>query len=362
MYSLLRPWLFRLDPERAHGLTLAGLRWAGNFPLTNRLLRSIFAIADPRLEVEAFGIRFKNPVGLAAGYDKNGIAVNGLSCLGFGHIEVGTVTMQAQAGNPRPRLHRVPEAQALINRMGFPNAGVDALRVMRGAARVGINLGKGQDTPLECAAEDYCALLRKVHGQADYVAINVSSPNTLGLRQLQARAALTDLLKAVSAVRDSLSPRVPLLVKLAPDLGEAEMDDALVVISASGVDGIIAVNTTVSREAVPPAYRHLQGGLSGAPLRVRASEVIRYLALRTEGKLPIIGVGGIASAADALEKLQAGAWLIQLYTGLVYAGPGLVRHINAGLLHACQAAGVRSVGQLSGVSMAGHESGSTPTQ
>ncbi len=380
MYSRLRPLLFHLDPEQTHALTLRLLRWAGQLPITNYFLRSLLEVSDPRLEVEAFGIKFKNPVGLAAGYDKNGIAVRGLSCLGFGHVEAGTVTRQPQAGSPRPRVHRVPEAGALINHMGFPNAGVEALSVesdrwkavspsqipgaerrgrragllgegpngLESGVRVGINIGKGRDTPLEKAAGDYCALLRRVHAQADYVALNVSSPNTPGLRQLQARATLEELLAAVVAARDGLTPRVPLLVKIAPDLTEGEIDDLLSVVVACGVDGVIATNTTVRREGVPDYAAGLPGGLSGLPLKQRATEVVRYIARRTEGRLPIVGVGGVASAADALEKLRAGASLVQVYTGLVYVGPGLAHQINAGLLQACEAQGMNSVRDLVG--------------
>jgi dihydroorotate dehydrogenase len=332
-YPLVRALLFRLDAETAHDLVLRLVRWAGLFPPAYALLRALYTLEDARLEVEAFGVRFRNPVGLAAGYDKNGLAVRGLSALGFGHIEVGTLTLHAQAGNPRPRIHRIPQAQALINRMGFPNAGVDALRICGDSAtRIGINIGKSKDTPLPEAAEDYCALLRRVYHQADYVALNVSSPNTPELRQLQTRGAIESLLKAVAAVRDSLQPRVPLLVKIAPDLTWAEVDDILAAVAAAGIDGVIATNTTLERGGVPERFRHLAGGLSGAPLRARATELVRYIARRTEGQLPIIGVGGIGSAADALEKLDAGACLVQVYTGLVYAGPGLVRAINQALL------------------------------
>ncbi len=336
MYSLLRPLLFRLDPERAHTLTLTLLRWAGQLPITHYLLRLLFEVNDPRLAVEAFGLKFKNPVGLAAGYDKNGIAVRGLGALGFGHIEVGTVTRLPQPGHPRPRVQRVPEAQAVVNAMGFPNDGIEKLKVesgkwqVAGGTQIGINIGKGKDTPLERAAEDYCALLEQVYQHADYVAVNVSSPNTLNLRQLQARAAMEALLKAIAAVRDGLSPRVPVLVKLAPDLTESELDDALAAITACGMDGLIATNTTTRREGLPGYAIPLTGGLSGWPLRARATEVIRYLARHTA--LPIVGVGGIMSADDALEKLDAGARLVQVYTGLVYAGPGLIRSINQRLL------------------------------
>lgn len=336
MYSLLRPLLFRLDPERAHHLTLILLRWAGQLPIAHNLVRTRFEVNDPRLAIEAFGLKFKNPVGLAAGYDKNGVAVRGLSALGFGHIEVGTVTRQPQTGQPRPRVHRVPEAQAVINAMGFPNEGGDALQVasrkwhVTPITRLGINIGKGKDTPLEEAADDYCALLKQAHGRADYVTINVSSPNTLNLRQLQARAAMEDLLKAVAAVRDSLTPRLPVLVKIAPDLSEQEIDDALAAITTCGMDGLIATNTTVSRAGLPDYARPLKGGLSGAPLQARATEIVRYLARRTA--LPIIGVGGIMNADDALKKLDAGARLIQIYTGLIYTGPGLTRAINEAIV------------------------------
>lgn len=345
MYLLLRSLLFCLDPEQVHGLTLGLLRFAGNFPITYHLLRAMFQVDDPRLEVEVFGVRFKNPVGLAAGYDKNGVAVRGLSCLGFGHIEIGTITRYAQPGNPRPRIHRVPEAHALINSMGFPNAGVDALRVPRDMTRIGINIGKSQQTPLEQAAQDYCALLERVHTQADYIALNVSSPNTPGLRALQARRAIEDLLRAVTAVRDRLEPRAPLLVKISPDLTESELDDILAAVTACGVDGVIATNTTLSRAGLRE-YDDVSGGLSGAPLRARSTEIIRYLARQTAGKLPIIGVGGVAAANDALEKIRAGASLVQIYTGLVYAGPALIRAINCGLVQACQREGVSNVAHL----------------
>lgn len=331
MYPLVRDVLFRFDAERVHAATLQLLRWVGEIPPAMRLLRALFEVNDPRLAVEVFGLRFKNPVGLAAGYDKDGIAIRGLSCLGFGHIEVGTVTLRAQVGNPRPRLYRVPEARALINSMGFPNAGVDALRVPRGITRIGINIGKNKDTPLEDAAAEYCALVERVHSYADYIALNVSSPNTPGLRALQARAHSETLLRAVMATRNRLTPRVPLLVKISPDLTDAELDALLDVLMECGVDGVIATNTTVERAAVP-RYAKVSGGLSGAPLRARATEVIRYIAAHTRGALPIIGVGGIASAQDALEKLEAGASLVQVYTGLVYAGPALVRNINLGLV------------------------------
>jgi dihydroorotate dehydrogenase len=328
MYPVIRSLLFRFDPEDVHSLVLILIRWAGLIPPSYALLRALYGYDDPRLEVEVFGVRFKNRVGLAAGYDKNGVGVRGLSALGFGHIEVGTVTRGPQAGNPRPRVHRVIEAGALINSMGFPNDGVDALRIRRGDARVGINIGKSKETPIEHAAADYCALLEQVYRQADYVTLNVSSPNTLNLRRLQARETIEELLKAVVEARNGLQPRVPLLVKIAPDLTEAEVDDVLGAVALAGIDGIIATNTTISRAGIPARYADLPGGLSGAPLRQRSTELVRYIAQQTAGRLPIIGVGGIDSPDAAREKLDAGASLVQVYTGLVYAGPGLVKAIN----------------------------------
>jgi dihydroorotate dehydrogenase len=231
MYNTIRPVLFRLDPEVIHKITLLAIKYAGILPPAYALLRAIFEVNEPRLQVEAFGVKFRNPIGMAAGYDKDAEAVRGLSALGFGHIEVGTVTRQKQIGNPRPRVHRVIESQGVINSMGFPNSGVSALKIRRGEAKVGINIGKSKDTPLERAIEDYVELFKQVYQQADYVAINISSPNTLNLRQLQARDFIEGLLKAVTAVRDNVTSRVPVLVKIAPDLSEAEIDDVLMALS-----------------------------------------------------------------------------------------------------------------------------------
>lgn len=353
MYRLVRPLIFRADPESAHNSTLRLLRLAGQVAPVRGLLARLCRVEDRRLAVEAFGLSFANPVGLAAGYDKNGVAIRGLAALGFGHLEVGTLTRHPQPGNARPRVHRFPAAQAVVNSMGFPNAGLDALAAGLAtngrnlAPRLGVNLGKSRDTPLERAAEDYCALLRQVHArrQADYVTINISSPNTKDLRQLQGAAIVRELLQAVTAERDGLTPRLPLLVKIAPDLSEAELDGVLDAVLATGVDGVIATNTTTDRAAVPQA-RDLPGGVSGAPVRARSTAVIRYLAARTEGRLPLIGVGGIFGADDALEKIAAGAWLVQVYTGLVYTGPGLIRDINLGLLRACDAAGAAHISAL----------------
>jgi dihydroorotate dehydrogenase len=332
MYDVIRPLLFKFDPEVIHKLTLLAIRYAGLVWPTYALLRAIFEVNDPRLEVEAFGVKFRNPIGMAAGYDKDAEAVRGLSALGFGHIEVGTVTRHKQIGNSKPRVHRVIESQGVINSMGFPNNGVAALKIRRGTAKVGINIGKSKDTPLEQAAEDYVELFNRVYRDADYVTINISSPNTLNLRQLQARDFIESLLKEVMLVRDSVSPRAPVLVKIAPDLSEQEVEDVLSAIALAGVDGIIATNTTIGREGIPAQYRDLKGGLSGLPLRDRSTAMINNIHRKTNGGLPIIGVGGVMNPRDALAKFEAGATLVQVYTGLVYAGPGLVKQINRALL------------------------------
>jgi dihydroorotate dehydrogenase len=335
VYQRVRPQLFKLDPERAHRLTLGLLKLAGAMPPIRSGLRRIFSIPDPKLGVEAFGLRFANPIGLAAGYDKNGLAMHGLASLGFGHLEIGTVTLRAQGGNPRPRMFRLEEDQALINRLGFPNEGVRRLQSrLRHRPRdvvIGINIGKGTDTPLERAEHDYCFLIEQLHDQADYFAVNVSSPNTLGLRQLQGRRYLERLLASIGTIRAELEgahdKRIPILVKLAPDLSHPELADAVAVISEAEMDGIIATNTTIRRAGLSSSYAEEDGGLSGRPLRDRATQVIREIDEICSGRLPIIGVGGIMGSEDARQKLEAGAALVQVYTGLVYRGPGLVREI-----------------------------------
>ncbi len=334
MYKFFRSLLFNLDPEVAHHLTLQLVRLAGIIPPSRWLLETMFA--SPVKPVQACGLTFKNPVGLAAGYDKDGIAVRGLAALGFGHLELGTVTPRPQPGNPKPRVFRLIEEQGVINRMGFPGQGMKFVegqlsKVIHGqrSTVIGLNLGKNKDTPLENAAEDYVALLRTFSPLADYLAINISSPNTVGLRRLQGREMLEGLLGAIAAERPKLAVKRPILVKLAPDLSEEELDDAVGAILAQGMDGIIATNTTLSREGVQATLRAETGGLSGRPLTALSDSVLEKVVARVNGRVPVIAVGGIMSPADAKRKLDLGATLVQVYTGLIYAGPGLVREIVA---------------------------------
>jgi dihydroorotate dehydrogenase len=328
MYPLFRSLLFRLDPEQAHSLTLRLIRLAGQLPPARGLVRRLFAA--PQHPVEAFGLRFSNPVGLAAGYDKDGLAWRGLAALGFGHVEVGTVTLQPQEGNPRPRVFRLPEDQALINRMGFPGEGATFVQRQLAGSRppglvLGVNLGKNKETPLEEAPREYLELARRFAPLADYLAINVSSPNTVGLRRLQARDALHDLLAQLQVEREQL--KTPLLVKLAPDLADGELEDALEAIRSTGMDGVIATNTTLARPGLHAPKAVEAGGLSGAPLRPISQDMLRKIVRLSEGRLPVIAAGGIMTPADARQRLDAGAALVQLYTGLIYAGPALVKNI-----------------------------------
>jgi dihydroorotate dehydrogenase len=311
--------------------------FVGGVPPLGAVLSHAYVV--PGKPVQAFGLTFPNPVGLAAGYDKDGTAWRGLACLGFGHIEIGTVTLRPQDGNPKPRLYRLPQDHALINRMGFPGKGAEFVagrlsRPRKSGLVLGVNLGKNKDTPLEEAARDYLKLIGYFAPLADYLAINVSSPNTIGLRRLQSRRALEGLLTAACNQRREIIPTLgrefPLLVKLAPDLTDNELDNAMEVICNAGVDGVIATNTTLHREGVRGPMAAQAGGLSGAPLRERSTQVVRKIYARTSGSLPIIGVGGIMNSDDARAMLDAGAALVQVYTGLVYAGPGLVRQIIRG--------------------------------
>jgi dihydroorotate dehydrogenase len=327
--DLARPLLFRLDPEQIHETAIRTLRLASLLPVLNGKART----RSP-LQREVFGLSFPNPVGLAAGFDKNGLAIPALSALGFGSVEIGTVTAMGQPGNPKPRMFRVPEAEAIVNRLGFNNHGAAAvaqhLLILRQTARwpsipVGINIGKSRVTPLESAVQDYVDSLRLLRDCGDYFVLNVSSPNTPGLRSLQDPAALEPL---CLTLRDELQTK-PLLLKIAPDLTWKEIDDILATAESTALAGIIATNTTIDHSRIPIA-RRTQGGLSGQPLRDRSFEILKYI--KSRSRLPVVSVGGIMNAADALARFDAGADLIQLYTGFIYRGPGIVRQICRALM------------------------------
>ena len=328
MYTFLRPLLFSLDAESAHHLTLLSLQIAAR---TGTLRPCVGRVAPAPRRV--MGIDFPNPVGLAAGLDKNGEYIDALAALGFGFLEIGTITPRPQPGNPRPRMFRLPAAGAVINRMGFNNHGVDALLANVGRARyrgvLGINIGKNFDTPIERAADDYLICLRKVYSSATYVTVNISSPNTKNLRQLQQSDELGQLLGALKEERARLADRhgrrVPLALKIAPDLDETQLSVIADLLVTHGIDAVIATNTTLARDAVARLpYGNEAGGLSGAPLTTQAQAVTAQLAAKLAGAVPVIGVGGIMNGDDAAQRISAGAALVQLYTGLVYAGPALV--------------------------------------
>ena len=337
MYKhLLKPVLFRISPEKAHRVMFGFLKVVYRIPYVKSGFRAAFQIRHKSLEREVFGIRFKNPVGLAAGFDKNAELFNAFSCMGFGFVEIGTVTPKAQPGNPKPRLFRLPADDALINRMGFNNDGLEkVVRRLKGRVTsviIGGNIGKNKSTPNAEATGDYVAGVMELYYVVDYFVINVSSPNTEGLRELQDREPLKRILVAVKDAMAEKLRQKPILLKIAPDLSDKQLDDVIEIVLETGVDGIIATNTTISRAELRTPARELEsigaGGLSGKPLRSRSTEVIRYIHQKTKGRIPIIGVGGIHSAEDALEKLHAGASLVQVYTGLVYRGPALIKEIN----------------------------------
>jgi len=339
LYALARPFLFSLDPEVAHDMTLPLLKRAAALGLTKVLMQPQ---ADPR---QCMGLSFPNPVGLAAGLDKNGAYIDGLAALGFGSIEVGTVTPRPQLGNPKPRMFRLPQANALINRMGFNNHGVDALVANVKVSRfyqnkegiLGINIGKNADTPIEKATDDYLICLEKVYGCADYITVNISSPNTQNLRQLQGGAELGTLLSCLKDAQQRLADQhkryVPLALKIAPDLDREQIKLIAHALLRYQLDAVIATNTTITREAVQGmVYAEETGGLSGAPVFELSNRIIRELKAELGNTVPIVGVGGIFSGKDARTKLEAGASLIQLYSGLIYRGPALVPECAAALL------------------------------
>lgn len=337
MYYLVRSFLFLFDPEKVHEFTLEFIRIIHKIPGMRSLLRSIYRIKDERLKRTVFGIEFPNPVGLAAGFDKNAALFDELSSFGFGFVEIGTVTPLPQPGNQKPRLFRLQADKALINRMGFNNKGAEAaaarLRFRRDDGPIiGGNIGKNKNTPNEEAVSDYLKCLRALYPYVDYFTVNVSSPNTPGLRALQDKEPLTDLLRRLKTEMAAFPKAKPILLKIAPDLTDGQLDDIIQIVKETGIEGVIAANTTLTREGLSDTNRGETGGLSGKPLAKKSTEVIRYLKTKSGNAFPVVGVGGIMSVEDALEKLDAGADLIQLYTGFVYGGPKLIKDINLAIL------------------------------
>lgn len=342
MYKLLlKPLFFLLAPERAHHFALVAYKILLAIPLLNALVKKYYRYEHPALERELFGLHFPNPVGLAAGFDKDGKHFRTMATLGFGFLELGTVTPKPQTGNPQPRLFRLPADEGLINRMGFNNEGVEALakrlqRYRREGFIIGGNIGKNKTTPNEEAVDDYVYCFKKLFSLVDYFVVNVSSPNTPGLRALQDKAPLTHLLTTLQELNQKKTTPKPILLKIAPDLNESQLDDILDIARATKLSGLIATNTTISRENLKTPDKKIKkigaGGLSGRPVRERSTEIIRYLYKKSKGEIPLIGVGGVASAQDAREKLQAGASLVQIYSGLIYEGPALIKKIKRDLV------------------------------
>jgi dihydroorotate dehydrogenase len=341
MYKSIRGFLFKMDAETAHQWAMKRLTFAYSMAPLRGMLKSLFVAKHHSLERELWGIRFPNPVGLAAGFDKDAKYFDQLACLGFGFIEIGTVTPRPQDGNPKPRLFRLPADQALINRMGFNNDGASAaasrLKKRRERIIIGGNIGKNKDTPNEQAIEDYEKGFNELHDWVDYFVVNVSSPNTPGLRQLQDKEPLTRLLERLKTLNSQHTKPKPILLKIAPDLTNEQLDDIIEIVRNTKLDGIVASNTTISRSDLKTPDSAVQGigagGLSGKPLSKRSTEVVKYIHERSGGKIPIIASGGIFTAADAQEKLNAGASLVQVYTGFIYEGPGIAKNICNGLMN-----------------------------
>lgn len=341
MYKyFLKPIFFLFNPETAHHLVTDLFRWMMKLPFAKDLTRAVFSLDHPKLEREVFGIRFPNPVGLAAGFDKDAKFFEEFGCLGFGFVEIGTITPKAQPGNPQPRMFRLPKDEALINRMGFNNGGAEEARKRlqdrSSNVIVGGNIGKNKATPNDEAIADYLTNYKLLHDVVDYFVVNVSSPNTPGLRELQDKDPLTKLLTVLMNEKAKINSAKPILLKIAPDLTDDQLDDIVELVMETGIAGVIATNTTIERAGLKTPDLRLKeignGGLSGRPVSSRSTEVIRYLNKKSEGAFPIIGVGGIHSAQDAIDKLEAGASLVQIYTGFIYEGPGLIKSINKEIL------------------------------
>lgn len=333
--SLLKPLLFKFSPEKAHHLALNSLKSGLKTPLISSIIKKQYQLNSPNLEQELFGLKFPNPVGLAAGFDKEAKHIDELAELGFGFVEIGTVTPKGQAGNPKPRLFRLPKDEALINRMGFNNDGMEEavkrLKNRKSNIIVGGNIGKNKVTPNEDATSDYVKCFEALYEYVDYFVVNVSSPNTPGLRALQEKEPLTNLLNTLQDLNNKKPKAKPILLKIAPDLNNGQLDDIIEIVAATNLAGIVATNTTIDRSNLQTSTAEVEkignGGLSGKPVKNRATEVIKFIRERN-ATIPIIGVGGIMNGADAKEKLNAGANLIQIYTGFVYGGPGIVKEIK----------------------------------
>lgn len=336
MYKqIIRPILFWFDPEEVHHFTFSIIRFANKIPGFSSIFKSLYEVTDKRLEREVFGLKFKNPVGLAAGFDKDAKLYKELSNLGFGFIEIGTLTPKGQEGNPKKRLFRLKEDSAIINRMGFNNGGVEeaVLRLMKNnGVLIGGNIGKNKLTPNEEATSDYEICFDALYDYVDYFVVNVSSPNTPNLRALQDKEPLTALLQTLQNKNSAKPKQKPILLKIAPDLTDEQLLDIIDIVKTTKIAGIIATNTTISRDGLQSDNQLEMGGLSGKPLTKRSTEVIRFLSEKSNKAFPIIGVGGIHTAEDALEKLEAGASLVQLYTGFIYEGPILIKKINNAIL------------------------------
>ena len=340
MYKIVRFILFFFNPEFIHNILFKLIKFTAMIPGINWTWRLLFKVKDTRLEREVFGLKFENPVGLAAGFDKDAKLFDELGAFGFGFVEIGTVTPLPQQGNPKPRLFRLKQDHGLINRMGFNNSGIEAvtskLRRNKTKLIIGGNIGKNKLTPNEDAVSDYEICFEKLFPYVDYFAVNVSSPNTPGLRDLQEKAPLTALLNRLQELNSAKDKRKPILLKIAPDLTNAQLDDIITIVADTKIDGLIATNTTIDRNGLKTDKNKLKaigdGGLSGKPVKSRSTEVIKYLADTSNKAFPIIGVGGIHSPEDALEKLDAGATLVQLYTGFIYEGPALIKRINKAIL------------------------------
>lgn len=340
MYRIIRSLLFLFDPEKVHHATSSMIQFALAIPGMKAIWRKRFFVTDPELEKELFGLKFPNPVGLAAGFDKEAKMYNQLAYCGFGFIEIGTVTPKGQPGNPKPRLFRLKKDNALINRMGFNNEGMDRavlnLKKKKVQVIIGGNIGKNKITPNEEADQDYLLAFNALFDYVDYFVVNVSSPNTPNLRALQDKEPLTQLLLKLQEENNRKQKRKPILLKIAPDLTNEQLDDIILIVAETKIDGVIATNTTIARDGLKSSREELErigaGGLSGKPLSSRSTEVVRYLSVNSGKAFPIIGVGGIHSEKDALEKLEAGADLIQVYTGFIYEGPMLMKRINRAIL------------------------------